>query len=52
MLSLVYITGYAERYKEDDEETEDDTLIYYQKYSEYFDALDWGSNLTDSTTVR
>ena len=28
MLSLVYITGYAERYREDDEETEDDTFIF------------------------
>ena len=53
MLSLVYIAGYVERYHEDDEETEDDTFIYYQKYSEYFDALNRGElTYPTDTTVQ
>ena len=41
MLSLIYIAGYIERNK-DDEEMED-TTDYYQRYPEYFDALNRGS---------
>ena len=41
MLSLICIAGYMERNK-DDEEMED-TTDYYQRYPEYFDALNRGS---------
>ena len=39
MLSIVYISGYIERYSDSEE---DDTMLYYNKFSEYFDALDRG----------
>ena len=44
MLSLVYIAGYIEKIGDTDTNG-DDTYFYYEKYSEYFDALDRG-NLT------
>ena len=39
MLSIVYISGYIERYSDSEE---DDTMLYYDKFSEYFAALDRG----------
>ena len=41
MLSLVYMAGYIERNNEEGDD-EDDTTFYYQKYPEYFDALNRG----------
>ena len=40
MLSLIYIAGYIER---NNEHEDDDTKIYYQKYPDYFDAINRGS---------
>ena len=55
-LSLVYIAGYTERYHEepdDRDESEEDTFIYYLKYSEYFNALDRGElTIPTDTTVQ
>ena len=48
MLSIVYIAGYIELHSEN---RADDTMFYYQKYSDYFDALDRGSLKKPSDSV-
>ena len=45
MLSLVYIAGYIEKLNK---ESSMDTMFYYEKYGDYFNALDRG-NLTKPT---